>query len=91
MIAICPSAVPTPLLRSLKNIPTIGQDESQWKKMEARADKLKVEDVVKAMMFAVDDESLAGVGVFIHGKGKIDVVKTSTELGRRLRGEESKI
>jgi NAD(P)-dependent dehydrogenase (short-subunit alcohol dehydrogenase family) len=87
VVAICPSAVPTPLWRSLKNIPTVGKDEQVWKRMEERADKLTVDDIVTAMMFAVDMEDLAGVGIFIHGKGKIDVWAPGGELGRRLRGE----
>jgi short-subunit dehydrogenase len=53
VVAICPSAVPTPLWRSLKNIPTVGKDETVWKRMEERADKLTVDDIVTAMMFAV--------------------------------------
>ncbi|KAI9005547.1 hypothetical protein DFJ74DRAFT_773827 [Hyaloraphidium curvatum] len=90
--AICPSAVATPLWRSLKNIPPVGADEATWKRMEERAAKLSVEDVVAAMMFAVDDESLAGQGLFIHGKGKIDVWTHERDgLGKRLRGEVSKI
>ncbi len=39
--------------------------------MEQRADKLTVDDVVQAMMLAIDDEEMAGQGVFIHGRGKI--------------------
>lgn len=60
--------------------------------MEERADKLTVDDIVTAMMYAVDLEDLAGVGIFIHGKGKIDLWQHDGEgLGRRLRGEVSKM
>lgn len=90
VVAICPSAVPTPLWHSLKNIPAIGADAKGWEALKKRADKLTPEDIAEAMMIAVDDEGLSGVGIFVHGKGKMDAVKVVPELGRHLRDEKDK-
>lgn len=53
------------------NVPPIGSDADRWRRMREESSFLTPDDIADAMMMAVDDESLNGVGLFVHGDGII--------------------